>query len=384
MKTIFQLSVLILSLFLVVPQAVAETHIYLVRHAEKQTDAGKDPELTRQGHQRANNLASYLADKKIQAIYSSDFKRTQQTAKPLADKLGQKVISYNPRELQAIADKVLGSKQNVLVVGHSNTTPMLAFLLGGDAVSDIDESEYDRIYKLTVNGDKINTQIIRSQPERKRVAAEHIKIDPSKYSDLSLDFQMSFKGKVVGSAKHKINKKNNKILLSEKTVIEAMKINADIKVEANSDNLTPISMRMTGSMGSPVDINIAWHEGKAVGYSEMARVAYKPQGKLTVDQQAKAHVVERSTAIMLAHLVDVNPGQIQTIEWFDSYSAEQKMIEISHQGEAKVTVPAGTFEVIKVRFEGGAPSQMFYITKEAKPKVVKIEVIGMPWVYELS
>lgn len=383
MKRIIQSVVITAFMLASASQALAETQIYLVRHAEKQTHGVKDPELTEQGRQRAKNLAELFSDKKIQAIYSSDFKRTQQTAAPLAEKLGLKVNSYNPRELKEFAKKILKEKHNLLVVGHSNTTPMLAFLLGGDAVSDIDESEYDRVYQLTLSGNKVDTKLFRSQPEKKRQPPKKITFDKNKFEDLSLEFRMSFNEKVVGSAQHKMSKNNNKISLYEKTVIEAMKIDADINIEVDAENLTPISMRMTGTMGRPVDIKIVWKDGKVSGYTEMARSPHKPQGKIEVDRKFNAHAVERSTAIMLAHLIDVAPDQLQTIEWFDTYSAQSKNIEISHQGEAKVTVPAGTFETVKVKFEGGAPSQMFYITKEKKPKVVKIEVIAMPWIYEL-
>ena len=46
--------------------------LYLVRHAEKQSDGTRDPDLTMAGMDRAQNLASWLQDKDITDIWSSD------------------------------------------------------------------------------------------------------------------------------------------------------------------------------------------------------------------------------------------------------------------------------------------------------------------------
>jgi broad specificity phosphatase PhoE len=55
--------------------------LYLVRHAEKQADGSRDPELTEAGTHRADNLAGWFEDKNISDIWSSDYKRTRDTAK---------------------------------------------------------------------------------------------------------------------------------------------------------------------------------------------------------------------------------------------------------------------------------------------------------------
>ena len=64
------------------------TQYFLVRHAEKGQDDPKDPSLTAFGEARAQLLADELSKAGITAIYSTGYKRTQQTAQPLADRLG--------------------------------------------------------------------------------------------------------------------------------------------------------------------------------------------------------------------------------------------------------------------------------------------------------
>ena len=126
------------------------TVVYLVRHAEK-ADGGADPALTVQGIARAAVLADLLSDSGITHIYSSDFVRTRDTAEPLAGRLGLETLIYDPSDLVGMASLLRNTPGRHLVSGHSNTTPRLVELLGGDPHTAIDEaSEYDRLYIVTL------------------------------------------------------------------------------------------------------------------------------------------------------------------------------------------------------------------------------------------
>lgn len=139
----------------------AETTYYLVRHAEKTKDK-KDPALTEAGIKRAQDLAVRLKDVPITKIYSSDYKRTRDTAAPITAMMGLDVVIYNPRDLEGFSQALLKETGHILVVGHSNTTPGLSELLGGDSGSPIVEAtEYDRLYILKKRGGVITTSITR-------------------------------------------------------------------------------------------------------------------------------------------------------------------------------------------------------------------------------
>ena len=141
-----------------------ETVIYLVRHAEKITgpDVGRDPELNEAGKARAQELAKVLADKNITSIYSTDYIRTRDTAAPLATALGLEIILYNPGNLSEFAETLKSQTGTLLVVGHSNTTPYLTGLLGGDAGTPINEArEYDRLYEVHITDDGVTSILNR-------------------------------------------------------------------------------------------------------------------------------------------------------------------------------------------------------------------------------
>lgn len=136
--------------------------IYLVRHAEKNAEGG-DPALTDAGTARAEALADLLEGEGVEAVWSSDYVRTRSTAKPLADRLGVDVRTYDPSDLPGFAQTLKARGETALVVGHSNTTPALSALLGGEPGNEIDEAgEYDRLYVLSgVGSGAVETDIRR-------------------------------------------------------------------------------------------------------------------------------------------------------------------------------------------------------------------------------
>src|SRR5215472_7603236 len=138
---------------LLAPQAcLSQVTVILVRHAEKGSTPPNDPPLTEAGQRRANLLASMFADSGVDAIYVTGFRRTQQTAAPLAERTHVKptVLSENSEIIKAIRARQSGV---VLVVGHSNSIPEIIAGLGGPKIT-IPDPEYDNLFILTVEGSK--------------------------------------------------------------------------------------------------------------------------------------------------------------------------------------------------------------------------------------
>lgn len=122
--------------------------VYLVRHAEKTRDT-EDPGLTAYGKERAVALADILASRGVDRVLSSDFRRTRETAAPLASRFGVEVELYDAEDLESLVRRLRGAeRETILVVGHSNTTPHLVEALGGDPGPPIEEDEYDRLYRV--------------------------------------------------------------------------------------------------------------------------------------------------------------------------------------------------------------------------------------------
>ncbi len=125
---------------------------FLVRHAEKMSGS-QDPGLTPQGLARAAKLAALLDGLKIDQIMSTDYNRTQATVAPLAEAKKLAVQSYDPSmQTDLFTDLSVFNKQNVVVVGHSNTIPSLAnTLIGKNVFTDYPESEYSQLVIISLS-----------------------------------------------------------------------------------------------------------------------------------------------------------------------------------------------------------------------------------------
>ena len=143
--------------------AAAQQTVIFVRHAERadggagaqpsppgMTAAPADPLLSAAGEARAAKLATMLADAGITAIYTTEFKRTLDTAKPLAAKLGLKPQVVAANDTQALVTRVKAEQPKgvVLIISHSNRVPDAIKAFGGREVKIADD-DYSGIYILT-------------------------------------------------------------------------------------------------------------------------------------------------------------------------------------------------------------------------------------------
>ena len=140
--------------------ASAQTSVFVVRHAER-ADAvagtaptmATDPDLSDIGKARAQSLASALKDAGITAIYTTEYKRTQQTAEPLAKALGIALTPVPARDMPALLQKLKSGTGNALVVGHSNTVGEVIAGLGVTEPVKLTDNDYDNLF-VVVRGEK--------------------------------------------------------------------------------------------------------------------------------------------------------------------------------------------------------------------------------------
>ena len=139
------------------------TTYYFIRHAEKdRTDpSDKNPHLTETGKERAIHWSNILNEVKFDAVYSTDYNRTKETAQPTATKNHLELTIYDPNTLDATSFMKDTKGQTVLIVGHSNTTPAFVNkILGKNKYQDIDDSNNGNLYIVIVSGDKISDQVL--------------------------------------------------------------------------------------------------------------------------------------------------------------------------------------------------------------------------------
>src|SRR6266853_4395297 len=144
---------LFLSVFVSVSIASAQPIVVIVRHAEKAANGGKDLDLSAAGRERAEALARILKDSGITAIFTSEFKRTQETAAPTATSVHVTPTVVAAKDTAGLVAKLHQLNGNALVVGHGDTIPNIIQALGIDRPINIPDEDYSELLIVTL-GDK--------------------------------------------------------------------------------------------------------------------------------------------------------------------------------------------------------------------------------------
>jgi phosphohistidine phosphatase SixA len=136
----------------------AATTIVVVRHAEKSTDDPRDPSLSMAGQDRARALSALLRNAGVTDIYTTQYKRTRQTAEPLARQFGIAIVerpvtsANSATYARDLAREIFtrSAGKGVLVVGHSNTVPDIVKALSGSTIPEIADPEYDHVFIIVI------------------------------------------------------------------------------------------------------------------------------------------------------------------------------------------------------------------------------------------
>jgi len=129
------------------------TTVILVRHAEKLIEPNnQDPDLSPEGFERAQEIARVFGEAGINAIYATQYKRTQQTVKPLSDRTGVAVKLLQSNQTDELVNQLQTTNrgQTVFIAGHNNTVPAIVSALSGQTYPNIPESEFDNLYIVTI------------------------------------------------------------------------------------------------------------------------------------------------------------------------------------------------------------------------------------------
>ncbi|MDF1870472.1 MAG: histidine phosphatase family protein [Phycisphaerales bacterium] len=133
--------------------------VYIIRHAD--TQSGNNPDLSAEGVARVQSLVNILQDEQLSAVYVTNTGRSIQTGTPLAIADGISTTVYSPFDADGVAQTItsIPGSNATLVVAHSNTVPLMITALGGPLIEDLEETEFDRLFAVTLS----NGRFIRMQ-----------------------------------------------------------------------------------------------------------------------------------------------------------------------------------------------------------------------------
>ena len=133
------------------------TTYYLIRHAEKDrtNKANRDPNLNKKGQERVKIWTNYFENIDLDAVYSTEYKRTMQTAKTIAENKSLEIQNYDPLKMYDAVFQKETKEKKVLIVGHSNTTPSFVNkILGEKKYKNMNDRDNSTLYIVTIKGDE--------------------------------------------------------------------------------------------------------------------------------------------------------------------------------------------------------------------------------------
>jgi phosphohistidine phosphatase SixA len=195
-------------------------------------------------------------------------------------------------------------------------------------------------------------------------------------------YRMLDDGVPVGVLVMEVSRASGRLLLREHTEVPTLGADAQTLVEVDALTFRPLSLRATGELfGAPIDIDLGWEGDSVAGYTEVARGPDQSRGRVPVALEG-VDSYERTTILLVAHALRLDRAPL-VFRSFDPHQAREVEITVEPTGEVDVVVPSGTYRAHRVAVRGGSPEWVLYVSTRPPATLVRIEVVGQPWAYEL-
>lgn len=129
----------------------AQEAVFVIRHAEQELTRGVDTELLPEGRERAADWATILRPSGLDIVVTTEIKRSQQTGAIIAEALEVPRVEFSRGGSSGIAEFLRENypEDVILVVGHSETIPILLRSFGYQDTFPISRSAYGWLFIVT-------------------------------------------------------------------------------------------------------------------------------------------------------------------------------------------------------------------------------------------
>ncbi len=150
---VFLLAAFCLSWFF---EAQDTTTVIFVRYADIVDSDEPNPGLSPAGHRRAAELARVLGEiqnNRVDAIFATQFRHTQETAEPLAKLLEKPVQVVDSNDVRGLRDLVredYKGKIVLIITDRDAMTRLITRFRGKRKIPPIADTEYDNMYMVII------------------------------------------------------------------------------------------------------------------------------------------------------------------------------------------------------------------------------------------
>ena len=197
-------------------------------------------------------------------------------------------------------------------------------------------------------------------------------------------FNVMVQGQVFGAMVTNAVVTPDSVIYRERTAIAAAGMAQETTVQLDARSLAVTQVDQTGTAGGQKgEIHLTYAAGRVKGTSVTPQPSGTPRS-LTVDTTVAAGTYDDNAVQMILPALPLEAGKTLTLGVFSSGDGTAKVLTLKIGTPEQVTVPAGAFEAFPIEIAGGQAPLVMYVTTAAPRRVVKVQITGAPFSFELA
>ena len=191
-------------------------------------------------------------------------------------------------------------------------------------------------------------------------------------------FQVSVQGNPMGQMVSEVLTDGDSLVYRQQLAIPMAGMSQELTAILDPETLMALTVDQVGQAGGQaIEMHLVYDGGRVSGS------ATTPRGDIQVDTTVVEGTIDGSTLQFVVPLLPLAEGNSFTLNTFDPTSGGTTPLAVKVTGIEEITVPAGTFSAFRIELSGGQQSFVFFVSREAPRRLVKLELVGQPVAFEL-
>jgi hypothetical protein len=196
-------------------------------------------------------------------------------------------------------------------------------------------------------------------------------------------FEVLVQGNAMGGMTGSTTATADSVTYSERTSIAGGALQQNTMVRFNPADLTVTQVDQTGStQGQATDIHITYSGGRVKGKATTPQQNGPPQ-TIQIDTALATGTYDDNALAVIFPALPLAAGRTFNLSVFESGKGQVKLVQVKVSDGGSVIVPAGSFDSFKLDVTGGQVPTTFYVSKATPRRIVKIEFVGAPFIFQL-
>ncbi|HXV87276.1 MAG TPA: insulinase family protein, partial [Gemmatimonadales bacterium] len=197
-------------------------------------------------------------------------------------------------------------------------------------------------------------------------------------------FQVTVQGNPFGFMTAQVELADSGVVYTEETQIPAVGLQQRSTVVLDRSTLAVRSVTQTGSgYGQAMETRLTYAGGRVTGRAQTPDPRAGAPKVVDIDTTVSAATTDVNAFQPLVATLALAEGASFTVPAFEASENSVRTMNVRVAGLEDLTVPAGTFPVFRIEISGPQQPLVFFVTREAPRRLVKIEIVGQPLGFEL-